>query len=123
MRTLALALVAVQLLTVAACAVHLARHPRDPARLPSTLHRTAAVLLTASVLPLPALLATEASVAAWALWGGGYLTAAVVWSGADTLRDTPAARTAPGAPGAPGAGPGDRRAPPRRRADDGSRRP
>ncbi|WP_181646965.1 hypothetical protein [Streptomyces sp. WAC00263] len=100
MRTLALALVAVQLLTVAACAVRLARHPRDPARLPRTLHRTAAVLLGASALPLVALLATEASMVAWGLWGAGYLTAAVVWAGADTLRDIPAARTAPGAPGA-----------------------
>ncbi|MFF7643939.1 hypothetical protein [Streptomyces canus] len=100
MRTLALALVAVQLLTVAACAVRLARHPRDPARLPRTLHRTAAVLLAASVLPLPALLATEASVVAWALWGAGYLTAAVLWAGADTLRDTPEARAPSGAPSA-----------------------
>ncbi|WP_328478411.1 hypothetical protein OHS71_08415 [Streptomyces sp. NBC_00377] len=83
-------------LATAACAVHLTRrHRRDAANLVRFIHRTAPVLLAAGLLPLPALLAADASAAAWGLWGATTITAALVYAYADTLRDLPPhARTA-----------------------------
>ncbi|QUW85535.1 hypothetical protein SMIR_41465 (plasmid) [Streptomyces mirabilis] len=91
---LAWALLGVQTLATLACAV-LVRRPRpEAAVLPRYLHRTAAGLLIAYVLPLPALLAATAPVAAWAGWGALFIAAALVYAAGDTYRDTPATRTA-----------------------------
>ncbi|MCZ4508754.1 hypothetical protein O3Q52_11165 [Streptomyces sp. ActVer] len=83
-------------LAAAACAVHLARrHRRGPAQLVRSINRAAPVLLAAGLLPLSALLAADASAAAWGLWGATTITAALVYAYADTLRDLPPhARTA-----------------------------
>lgn len=51
------------------------------------IHRMAAVLLIACLLPVPVLLAADASALAWGLWGAGYLAAGVVHAIADTLCD------------------------------------
>ncbi|MDH6522273.1 hypothetical protein [Streptomyces sp. SAI-090] len=94
MSILALALIAVQLLTVGAGAAHLFRvHRRRPERLPRSVHLIAAAFLATSVLPLVALLTYDASVALWGLWAIGYNAAALVWAGADTARDIPAGQT------------------------------
>ena len=82
-------------LAAAACAVHLTRrHRRDPALLVRSIHRTAPILLAAGVLPLPALLAADASAGAWGLWGATTIAAALVYATADTLRDLPRAQPA-----------------------------
>ena len=95
METLAWTLVAVQILTTAACAVHLTRrHRHDPARLPQAIHRTAPILLLTGALPLAALLPIEAPAALWGLWGAGYIAAALVHAAADTNRDLPPAPAA-----------------------------
>ena len=92
---LAWALVGVQAVVTIACAVHVVRrHRHDATGLPRTVHRTALVLLVACALPLPALLAATAPVAAWGLWGGLYIAAALVYATGDTYRDIPTKRTA-----------------------------
>ncbi|MFB7171911.1 hypothetical protein ACFCYM_13925 [Streptomyces sp. NPDC056254] len=88
-------LIAVQVLTIAACARHLAqRHRRDASRLARTLHRTAPVLLASAVLPVPALLVADAPAVAWGLWGAGTIAAALVHAVGDTLRDIPGPQAA-----------------------------
>ncbi|MFJ6479859.1 MULTISPECIES: hypothetical protein [unclassified Streptomyces] len=88
-------LIAVQVLTIAACARLLAlRHRRDASRLARTLHHTAPVLLAAGVLPVPALLAADAPAVAWGLWGAGTIAAALVHAVGDTLRDIPGPQAA-----------------------------
>ncbi|MFD9288393.1 hypothetical protein ACFWBV_08795 [Streptomyces sp. NPDC060030] len=83
-------------LATAACAAHLTRrHRRDAAHLVRSIHRTAPILLAAGLLPLAALLAADASAAAWGLWGATTITSALVYAFADTLRDLlPRARAA-----------------------------
>ncbi|MCX5275387.1 hypothetical protein [Streptomyces virginiae] len=83
-------LITVQVLTIAACALRLARcHRRDASRLDRTLHRTAPALLAAGVLPVPTLLVADAPAAAWGLWGAGTIAAALAHAVGDTLRDIP----------------------------------
>lgn len=103
MEALVWTLIVLGVLATAACAVHLTRSQRrDAAQLGRSIHRTAPVLLAAGLLPLPALLAADASAAAWGLWGATTITAALVYAYADTLRDLPPhART----PSRPGSGP------------------
>ena len=77
-------------LATAACAVHLTRrHHRDPVGVVRSLHRTAVILLAASLLPVAALLPGDAPAAAWALWGATTIAAALVHAVGDTLRDLP----------------------------------
>ncbi|MEU2266683.1 hypothetical protein ABZ568_09645 [Streptomyces olindensis] len=84
-----------QALTTAVGGVLLARGGKHDARgLDRSIRRTAPALLTAGVLPLPALLATDAPAGAWGLWGAGYIAAATVYAFAETLRDTRAAQGA-----------------------------
>ncbi|GHG01922.1 hypothetical protein GCM10018777_10780 [Streptomyces albogriseolus] len=90
MEALVWTLIVLGVLATAACAVHLTRSQRrDAAHLGRSIHRTAPVLLAASLLPLPALLAADASAAAWGLWGATTITAALVYAYADTLGDLP----------------------------------
>ncbi|MGA5411875.1 hypothetical protein ACPCSC_32055 [Streptomyces lavendulocolor] len=89
-------LITVQVLVIAGCAVLLKRrHRRDARHLARTIRRTAAALFVTGVLPVPALLATDAPAAAWGLWGAATIAAALVYATADTLRDIPANRAAP----------------------------
>jgi hypothetical protein len=88
------ALTGVQAVATLACAVLVRRHRHDATGLPRCLHRTAAVLLIACALPVPALLAATAPVAAWAGWGALFIADALVYATGDTYRDTPATRTA-----------------------------
>ena len=88
-------LVALQVLTPAAAGVLLTRRGKhDAPGLDPSIRRTAPALLIAGVLPLPALLATDAPAGAWGLWGVGYIAAALVYAFTDTLRDTRAAQGA-----------------------------
>ncbi|EKX68453.1 hypothetical protein PV416_04890 [Streptomyces ipomoeae] len=88
-------LLALQVLTTAASGVLLARRAKHEAPgLDRSIRRTAPALLIAGVLPLPALLATDAPAGAWGLWGVGYIGAALVYASADTLRDIRAAQSA-----------------------------
>ncbi len=88
-------LLAVQVLTIAACAMLLARrHRRDASRLARTLHRTTPALLASGVLPVPALLAADAPAVAWGLWGAGTIAAALAYAVGDTLRDIPSPQAA-----------------------------
>ncbi|MGW3938519.1 hypothetical protein [Streptomyces sp. NBC_00024] len=90
MASLALALVTVQLLTVALSGAHLhRRHRHDADALSRSLHRVAPALLASSILPLVPLLAFDASTVLWGLWGTGYVVGALVYAGADTDRDIP----------------------------------
>ncbi|MFD0368002.1 hypothetical protein [Streptomyces sp. NPDC059071] len=70
-------------LSVAASALQVHRR-RGPTR------SVTVALPVASLLALPALLAGEASAAAWGLWGATVIAAALTWAVADTLRDIPA---------------------------------
>ncbi|MDF3142487.1 MULTISPECIES: hypothetical protein [unclassified Streptomyces] len=91
-------LLALQILTTAASGVLLARRgKRDAPRLDRSMRRTAPALLTAGVVPLPVLLATDAPAGAWGLWGAGCIAAALVHAFADTLRDTRAVQGEGGA--------------------------
>ncbi|MGW0751129.1 hypothetical protein [Streptomyces sp. NPDC002587] len=95
-------LITVQVMTLAACARHLAqRHREDVSHLARTLHRTAPVLLASGVLPVPALLVADAPAAAWGLWGAGIIAAALVHAVGDTLRDIPGPQAANGAGSGP----------------------
>ncbi|GHE49629.1 hypothetical protein GCM10017771_71220 [Streptomyces capitiformicae] len=88
-------LLALRLLTTAAGGMLLTRRGKhDAPRLGRSIRRAAPVLLIAGVLPLPALLATDAPAGAWGLWAVGYIAAALVHAFADTLRDTRAAQDA-----------------------------
>ncbi|MGW7406196.1 hypothetical protein ACWGI9_21110 [Streptomyces sp. NPDC054833] len=82
MRVLTWLLVAVGLITVAACGVRVHREG-GPSR------QVAIVLPTAVVLALVGLLADEAPAAAWGLWGATAIAAALTWAVADALRDMP----------------------------------
>jgi len=96
MTFLALLLVAIQLLTAALSAVRLfQRYRREPDTLPQSLHLLAPGLLGTSVLPLVPLLASHAPAVLWGLWGAGYISAALVYATADTVRDIPRTRPAP----------------------------
>ena len=95
MSALAVALVAGQLATVVGGAALLSRrHRRDGAVASRLVHRTGLALLVLCVLPVPALLATDAPWESWGLWGAGYLAAAIVYAGADTYLDAPPTPTA-----------------------------
>lgn len=88
-------LLALQVLTTAAGGMLLTRRGRHDAPRPDrSARRAAPVLLIAGVLPLPALLATDAPAGAWGLWGVGSIAAALVHAFADTLRDTRAGQGA-----------------------------
>lgn len=88
-------LLALQILTTAASGVLLARRgKRDASRLDRSIRRTAPALLIAGMLPLSALLTTDAPAGAWLLWGAGCIVAALVHAFADTLRDTRAVQSA-----------------------------
>jgi hypothetical protein len=96
MTYLALALVAVQLMTVALAAVRLARRRRREPDTPPRFRRLVPVtLLATSVLPLAPLLAFNASTVFWGLWGAGYIAAALVYARADSARDLPRKATTP----------------------------
>ncbi|CAM5513919.1 hypothetical protein [Streptomyces chartreusis] len=82
MTALTWALIAVGLVTVAACQVRV-RQEGGPSR------EVAIALSLASVLALPALLVDEAPAAAWGLWGTTTIAAALIWAVADTLRTAP----------------------------------
>ncbi|MGW6396412.1 hypothetical protein ACWFR1_39290 [Streptomyces sp. NPDC055103] len=85
MAVLTWVLLAAAVAAVAACAGY-RRRRRD------AVPGLALVLSLAGLFPLPALLAYDASAAAWGVWGAIVIAAALVWAVADTLRDTPAAR-------------------------------
>ncbi|WP_030587817.1 hypothetical protein [Streptomyces anulatus] len=88
-------LITVQALTVAACAMLLARrHRTDASGLARTLHRAAPALLAAGALPVPALLVADAPAVAWGLWGAGTIAAALAYAVGDTLRDIPSPQAA-----------------------------
>ncbi|MFI2368100.1 hypothetical protein [Streptomyces sp. NPDC018833] len=88
-------LLALQVLTIAAGGVLLARRgKRGVPELDRSVRRTAPAFLIAGVLPLPALLAADASAGAWGLWGFGCIAAALVHAVADTRRDTRASQGA-----------------------------
>ncbi|WP_328224011.1 MULTISPECIES: hypothetical protein [unclassified Streptomyces] len=90
MEAVAWTLVALGAATTAACAAHLTRrHRRDAPGPVRSIHRTAPALLAASLLPLPALLATAMPAAAWGLWGAVTIAAALVHAIADAMRDIP----------------------------------
>ncbi|WP_225804014.1 hypothetical protein [Streptomyces sp. NK15101] len=76
-------LLAIGVLAVAICAVHVHRH-HGPTR------EVSVVLPLAGLSALPALLVEDASAAAWGLWGVTGIAAALTWAVADTLRDIPA---------------------------------
>ena len=96
MTAVALALLAVQLLTTALSATRLFQlYRRQPDTLPRSLHLVAPALLGTSMLPLAPLLADHASAVLWGLWGAGYVAAALVYAAADTVRDIPRTPTAP----------------------------
>ncbi|MEV6326695.1 hypothetical protein [Streptomyces sp. NPDC051909] len=82
-------LLAIGVLAVAASALQVHRR-HGPTR------TVAVTLPVASLLALPALLAGDASAAAWGLWGATVIVAALTWSVADTLRDIPAPPPAAG---------------------------
>ncbi|WP_367318668.1 hypothetical protein [Streptomyces sp. HUAS ZL42] len=87
-------------LATSACAVHLTRsHHRNPAALVRSQHRTALILLAAGLVPLPALLADDASAAAWAVWGATTIAASLVYAVGDTLRDLPSRTRTASEPG------------------------
>ncbi|MGW5582619.1 hypothetical protein [Streptomyces sp. NPDC003857] len=67
---------------VAACGARVHR-VRAPSR------EVAVALPVAAVITLPGLLADQAPAAAWGLWGGTTIAAALTWALADTLRDFP----------------------------------
>ncbi|MEV0411165.1 hypothetical protein AB0I68_10260 [Streptomyces sp. NPDC050448] len=88
-------LITVQVLTIAACSILLARsHRRDASLLARTLHRTTPALVAAGVLPVPALLVADAPAAAWGLWGADAIAAALAYAVGDTLRDIPSPHAA-----------------------------
>jgi len=83
-------LIAVQVLTATASAVHLTQRWRhDGARFPRAVHRTAPLLLVTCLLPLAALLPADAPAAAWGLWGATVIAAALIHGAADAYRDIP----------------------------------
>ncbi|WP_128982802.1 hypothetical protein [Streptomyces roseicoloratus] len=85
MAVLTWVLLAAAVAAVAACLAY-QRRRRDPGPW------LALVLSLGGLLPLPVLLAYDASAAAWGVWGAIVIAAALVWAAADTLRDTAAAR-------------------------------
>ncbi|MGP3980406.1 hypothetical protein [Streptomyces sp. KR80] len=90
MEILAWTLIVLGFATTAACAVHLTRRrQRDASQLARSLHRTAPALLAVGLLPLPALLATDAPATVWGLWGAEAIVAALVYAAADARRDIP----------------------------------
>ncbi|MBW5480478.1 hypothetical protein [Streptomyces bambusae] len=99
MEVLAWTLIDLGALVLAACAVHLRRRHRDRdddvSGLARSVHRTAPVLLVATLLPVPALLAGGLSAAAWGAWGALTMGAALVYAVADTWRDIPPHGSAP----------------------------
>ncbi|MFD0274246.1 hypothetical protein ACFVHB_10100 [Kitasatospora sp. NPDC127111] len=87
------ALTGLQAAAVVATGRHLHRRSLGPvAGFSSAVRRSAAVLVLACVLPVPALIAAGAPAATWALWGAGYLAAALVYALADAARDGLGAR-------------------------------
>ncbi|MEU2233531.1 hypothetical protein [Streptomyces vietnamensis] len=76
-------LLAIGVLAVAASALQVHRR-HGPTR------EVAVTLPAAGLLALPALLAGDASAAAWGLWGTTVIAVALTWAVADTLRDIPA---------------------------------
>ncbi|MET9041758.1 hypothetical protein ACWDWS_43100 [Streptomyces sp. NPDC003328] len=82
MTALTWVLIAVGLMTVAACGVRVHLVGGPPREAPIALP-------VAAVLALPGLLTTQAPAAAWGLWGATTTAAALTWALADTLRDIP----------------------------------
>ena len=83
MTALTWVLIAVGLVTVAACGVQVHR-VGGPSR------DVTIALPVDAVIALPGLLADDAPAAAWGLWGATTIAAAVAWAIADTLHDIPA---------------------------------
>ncbi|MED7824559.1 hypothetical protein [Streptomyces chiangmaiensis] len=82
MTALTWVLIAVGLMTVAACVVRVHRMG-GPSR------EVAIALPVAAALALPGLLADQAPAVVWGLWGATTIAAALTWAVANTLRDIP----------------------------------